>query len=151
MHSLSFVVRNITYKGVKVKAQTVTNVTILGARIQAARESKGMTREDLCALAKVSQNWLYKMEHGLYLSPSLPHLERVCSILEVDTDTLVGLAREGGSGDVSIRFSVPDGVRLTLEDIESAKPIMQQVLNEIAKQRRKATGSGGGDVSEKNS
>jgi transcriptional regulator with XRE-family HTH domain len=56
----------------------------IGRQIQAAREAKDLSQNDLARLlpGKVSVNYIFRWEHG-YHRPSQAHLEQLATVLDV--------------------------------------------------------------------
>ena len=64
---------NIISKRMKSNSPNHSNVAILGLQLQTLRKSKGLTRQKLCEIARVSPAFLFQLEHGLLKRPSLEH------------------------------------------------------------------------------
>ena len=68
---------------------------ILGENIRAARELRGLTREQVAARIGVPVIHLARVEAGLAL-PSVIMFVRVAKALDVDADFLLGYSEQGG-------------------------------------------------------
>jgi transcriptional regulator with XRE-family HTH domain len=56
---------------------------IFGARLQEARQAKGLTQPELAALVGSSTKHVSKMENGL-VAPTWPLVVKLCEALEID-------------------------------------------------------------------
>lgn len=64
----------------------------LGKRLQAARQSAGMTQQSLCQRANLSYSTLAKIERGAIKSPSIFTVQTIAAALGVSLDALLGVA-----------------------------------------------------------
>lgn len=62
----------------------------LGQRLQSARQSVGLTQQELCQRANISYSTLAKIERGAIKSPSVFTIQRLSEVLNVSLDTLLG-------------------------------------------------------------
>jgi FMN phosphatase YigB (HAD superfamily)/DNA-binding XRE family transcriptional regulator len=62
----------------------------LGKLIQRARQSAGLTQQELCQKAELSYSTLAKIERGAIKSPSIFTIQRLAQVLNVDLNDLVG-------------------------------------------------------------
>src|ERR1700733_6169130 len=62
----------------------------LGKRLQAARQSAGLTQQGLCQKAGLSYSTLAKIERGAIKSPSIFTVQTIAGALGVTLDELVG-------------------------------------------------------------
>lgn len=62
----------------------------LGKAIQTARQSAGLTQQELCVRADLSYSTLAKIERGAIKTPSVFTVARIASVLGVTLDTLLG-------------------------------------------------------------
>ncbi len=62
----------------------------LGKAIQTARQSAGLTQQELCVRADLSYSTLAKIERGAIKTPSVFTVARIASVLGVSLDTLLG-------------------------------------------------------------
>jgi transcriptional regulator with XRE-family HTH domain len=67
--------------------------TQVGAAAREARLRAGLTQEELAERADLATEVYGRLERGLML-PSLPSLLRLCRVLHVDANTLLGLSTE---------------------------------------------------------
>jgi transcriptional regulator with XRE-family HTH domain len=61
----------------------------IGKMLQATREAKGLTQEDLAKRAKVARSYLAKLETGHSQNPSLAVLQRLAKALGVPMTALL--------------------------------------------------------------
>jgi FMN phosphatase YigB (HAD superfamily)/DNA-binding Xre family transcriptional regulator len=64
----------------------------LGKSLQRARQSAGITQQELCQRAGLSYSTLAKIERGAIKSPSIFTIQRISQALGVDLNTLIGAA-----------------------------------------------------------
>ena len=64
----------------------------LGKRLQMARQSAGLTQQQLCSQANLSFSTLTKIERGAIKSPSIFTIQAIAGALSVGLDELVGQA-----------------------------------------------------------
>jgi transcriptional regulator with XRE-family HTH domain len=62
----------------------------LGKAIQTARQTAGLTQQELCVRADLSYSTLAKIERGAIKTPSVFTVARIASVLGVSLDTLLG-------------------------------------------------------------
>jgi len=62
----------------------------LGKSIQHARQSAGLTQQELCQKAELSYSTLAKIERGAIKSPSIFTIQRLAQVLGIDLNELVG-------------------------------------------------------------
>jgi FMN phosphatase YigB (HAD superfamily)/DNA-binding XRE family transcriptional regulator len=67
----------------------------LGKRLQAARQTAGLTQQKLCQQANLSFSTLTKIERGAIKSPSIFTIQSIAGALGVSLDELVGQASLG--------------------------------------------------------
>lgn len=70
----------------------VVCMATLGDMVREARERKGLTQEDLEELAGVSQTHISQIETGKTKMPTIPMIERLAGVLELDTNAMKVLA-----------------------------------------------------------
>ena len=66
---------------------------MLGKVLKAARQEAGLTQEDLAARAKVSREYVSKLERDLQ-SPTVDTLMRICAILGTRASVLLSRVEE---------------------------------------------------------
>lgn len=62
----------------------------LGRHLQAARQSAGLTQQELCQRAGISYSTLAKIERGAIKAPSVFTIQRLAEVLGTDLATLMG-------------------------------------------------------------
>src|SRR5688572_32352185 len=62
----------------------------LGRRLQKARQTAGLTQQDLCHKARLSYSTLTKIERGAIKSPSIFTIQSIAGALGVGLDELMG-------------------------------------------------------------
>ncbi|GIM96565.1 helix-turn-helix domain-containing protein [Paractinoplanes toevensis] len=92
-----------------------------GVRVTGVRRVAGLRREEVAMLAGISSDYYLRLEQGRDRNPSLPVLESVARVLQLDeaaTDYLIGLAApKPRRARRPRRESVPTGIRQLLEVI----------------------------------
>ena len=63
----------------------------LGKSLQRARQSAGITQQELCQRAGLSYSTLAKIERGAIKSPSIFTIQRISQALEIDLNELIGV------------------------------------------------------------
>lgn len=69
----------------------------LGKRLQMARQSAGLTQQQLCHKASLSFSTLTKIERGAIKSPSIFTIQAIASALNLSLDELIGHVSSGSS------------------------------------------------------
>lgn len=64
---------------------------LLGKAIQSARQSAGMTQQQLCMQAGLSYSTLAKIERGAIKTPSVFTVQRIAQVLGISMDDLLGV------------------------------------------------------------
>ena len=67
----------------------------VGERLRKARIARGCSVQELAPLVSLRPNYLHEIERGSKL-PSLDSLRRLCRVLGVTSDWVLGLTRAGG-------------------------------------------------------
>src|SRR5262245_39050513 len=62
----------------------------LGKRLQSARQSVGLTQQDLCQKAGISYSTLAKIERGAIKAPSVFTIQSLSEVLGIGLDELLG-------------------------------------------------------------
>lgn len=62
----------------------------LGRKLQIARQTAGLTQQELCHRAKLSYSTLAKIERGAIKAPSIFTIQNIAAVLGVSLDTLIG-------------------------------------------------------------
>ncbi|MET3423218.1 transcriptional regulator with XRE-family HTH domain [Actinoplanes tereljensis] len=92
-----------------------------GVRVTGVRRVAGLRREEVAMLAGISGDYYLRLEQGRDRNPSLPVLESVARVLQLDeaaTDYLIGLAApKPRRARRPRRESVPTGIRQLLDVI----------------------------------
>lgn len=89
----------------------------LGRRLQQARQSAGLTQQQLCQKAGLSYSTLTKIERGAIKSPSIFTIGQIASVLNASLDELVGAeVTKGATGSFKKAVS-KSGVRFAFFDI----------------------------------
>jgi len=68
----------------------------LGKRLQMARQSAGLTQQQLCHQANLSFSTLTKIERGAIKAPSIFTIQSIASALHLSLDELVGSSAQAG-------------------------------------------------------
>ncbi|HLM48300.1 MAG TPA: helix-turn-helix transcriptional regulator, partial [Myxococcaceae bacterium] len=63
----------------------------LGKAARAARRDRGLTQAEVAASAHLSKEVYGRIERG-EMMPSVPTMQRLCHVLEVDANTLLGFS-----------------------------------------------------------
>jgi transcriptional regulator with XRE-family HTH domain len=104
---------------------------IIGKRIKASREEKGLTQESLAEKLDVSNAYISKIERGK-TSISLDRLSELCEVLEESTEYI--LTGADSSSDDYLR----NEIIIMLEDCSPAKiKLIAQVIKSIIEYREK--------------
>src|SRR5688572_1607153 len=67
----------------------------LGRHLQDARRKAGLTQQDLCHKAGISYSTLAKIERGAIKSPSVFTIQKICDVVGVSLDDLMGITSLG--------------------------------------------------------
>ncbi|MEO7364222.1 MAG: HAD-IA family hydrolase [Candidatus Saccharimonadales bacterium] len=86
----------------------------LGKQLQSARQSAGLTQQQLCAAANLSFSTLTKIERGAIKSPSIFTVQSIASALHLSVDQLLGLSTPGTQRQLRTTKS---GVRFVYFDV----------------------------------
>lgn len=62
----------------------------LGKRLQEARQSAGLTQQEMCHRAKLSYSTLAKIERGAIKAPSIFTIQQIAGVLGISLDELIG-------------------------------------------------------------
>ncbi|WAH36770.1 helix-turn-helix domain-containing protein [Alicyclobacillus dauci] len=62
---------------------------MIGARIQALRQNKGLSLSELADKADVAKSYLSAIERGIQGNPSIQVIEKIASVLDVPVQQLV--------------------------------------------------------------
>ena len=62
----------------------------MGRHLQSARQSRGLTQQELCQRAGISYSTLAKIERGAIKAPSVFTIQRLAEVLGTTLDTLMG-------------------------------------------------------------
>lgn len=89
---------------------------VLGQAIQQARQSAGLTQQELCHRAGMSYSTLAKIERGAIKTPSVFTVARIASVLGTTLDNLLGSVDSGLSAVVSKKKS-KSGISFLYVDI----------------------------------
>lgn len=89
------------------------NEKSLGKRLQKARQSAGMTQQQLCGAANLSFSTLTKIERGAIKSPSIFTVQSIAQALNLSLDELLG---GGGKPGRSLR-TTRSGVKFVYFDV----------------------------------
>ncbi len=85
----------------------------LGLRLQRARQSAGLTQQQLCQKAKLAYSTLAKIERGAIASPSIFTIQRIAQTLNLSLDALIG----NDTTNVQTKKISRSGVRFVFFDI----------------------------------
>lgn len=88
----------------------------LGKAIQTARQSAGLTQQELCGRADLSYSTLAKIERGAIKTPSVFTVARIASVLGVSLDALLGNV-EGLAPVVPQKVKSKSGISFVYVDI----------------------------------
>lgn len=88
----------------------------LGHRLQAARQSAGLTQQTLCHKAGLSYSTLAKIERGAIKAPSIFTIQNIAAALGVSLGELLGEAASPAAPGISYKIS-QTGVRFIYFDI----------------------------------
>jgi len=69
----------------------------LGRLLQSARQSAGLTQQELCQKADISYSTLAKIERGAIKAPSVFTVQRLVEVLGLSLDTIFGTPGVGGN------------------------------------------------------
>jgi HAD superfamily hydrolase (TIGR01509 family) len=95
------------------KGGSVDESVSLGLRLQRARQSAGLTQQQLCQKAKLAYSTLAKIERGAIASPSIFTIQRIAQTLNLSLDALIG----NDTTDVQTKKISRSGVRFVYFDI----------------------------------
>ena len=87
----------------------------LGKRLQAARQTAGLTQQALCQKAGLSYSTLAKIERGAIKTPSIFTIQSIATALNVSLDELVGVP----AAPASRRGHSRSGVRFVYLDVNN--------------------------------
>lgn len=85
----------------------------LGRRLQAARQTAGLTQQDLCQKASISYSTLAKIERGAIKAPSVFTIQRLVEVLGTTLDELMGTS----TPEVSQKSRSKSGITFVYFDI----------------------------------
>lgn len=88
----------------------------LGKAIQQARQTAGLTQQELCQKANLSYSTLAKIERGAIKTPSVFTVASIASVLGTSLDSLVGSAVKGDNPFISKKKS-KSGISFVYVDI----------------------------------
>lgn len=71
---------------------------MIGEAARAARQRAGLTQAEVAALVEITSMVYSRMERGKVM-PSVPTLRRLCTVLHISADELLGLAGAGAASE----------------------------------------------------
>ena len=80
----------------------------LGEKIRAARESAGLTQEDLGKLCKTTKQTIYKYETGIVTNIPIDKLETIANALGISATSLLGWESEKALAESDKRITDDD-------------------------------------------
>lgn len=88
----------------------------LGKQLQTARQTAGLTQQQMCHKAGLSYSTLAKIERGAIKAPSIFTVQSIADVLSLSLDELVG-REPGGSAHNNAKKISKSGVRFAYFDI----------------------------------
>ncbi len=89
----------------------------LGMRLQQARQTAGLTQQQMCQKAGLSYSTLAKIERGAIKSPSIFTIGQIAAVLDSSLDDLVGSPKsKSGSGN-PLKHQSKSGISFVFFDI----------------------------------
>ena len=109
-----------------------TDLALVGKRIAALRQMKGLSVPALAAKAKVSKGYLWQLENGEDPNPSLAVLMRIATALEATIAELLGQPTVRAK-DLRIPEQLPPGLKDFL-DVQKRKgePVPESIVRVLA-------------------
>ena len=110
---------------------------VIGERIRAIREQRGLTRNELAKQVEISATALYYIEKGINIPSSLV-LSKIAQVLEVSADYLLGLTDDPTPKDKEFDLAayLPNEILLMPKELRK----IGQRLIEIAEMMEKILG-----------
>lgn len=97
--------------------------TILGTKIRSLRKEKGLSLDQLAALADISKSYLWELENRDATNPTMDKLAKIAAKLDVTTEFLLDSNETSPSNDVADRAffrkyqKLPPETKQAIQDI----------------------------------
>jgi transcriptional regulator with XRE-family HTH domain len=110
--------------------------SMIGEAASAARHRAGLTQVEVAALVGITSMVYSRMERGKVM-PSVPTLRKLCTVLHISADELLGLSGEGAASELD------DDRRQHEDAAPSLRRLLSLVLRMDEKQLQALTGMAG--------